>query len=230
MYCVQSWQSRSIPPRRHTLHRIAIPRRLAVALAAAALLLGVSSAAQAGIVITVNKTTQRLSVNVNGEPRYVWPTSTARYGYTTPNGVYRPERLERKWYSRKYHWSPMPYSIFFSGGYAIHGSYETSRLGRPASHGCIRLHPRNAAVLFRLVQAHRGSTRIVVTGYKPSRRNAAADTRGDYAEAQVVRPPRSVYERRARTRHYRRSFDEIFADRPYYADPGEYYYRRRIYR
>ena len=58
----------------------------------------------------------------------------------------------------------MPYSIFFDGGYAIHGSYEISHLGRPASHGCIRLHPKNAAILFALVQAHMSETRIVVTG------------------------------------------------------------------
>ena len=75
-------------------------------------------------------------------------------GYRTPNGTYRPQRLARKWFSRKYDWSPMPYSIFFDGGYAIHGSYEISHLGRPASHGCIRLHPENAAVLFALVKEH----------------------------------------------------------------------------
>ncbi|MEI9805703.1 MAG: L,D-transpeptidase [Pseudolabrys sp.] len=101
------------------------------------LLVGLS-AAQAGIVITVDKTAQRLSVSVDGFNRYDWPVSTARMGYRTPNGTYRPERLALKWFSRKYDWSPMPHSIFFHGGYAIHGSYEISRLGRPASHGCIR--------------------------------------------------------------------------------------------
>jgi len=124
--------------------------------------------ADAAVVVTVNKSTQRLTVEIDGVPRYQWPVSTARWGYRTPNGVYRPERLERKWYSRKYDWSPMPYSIFFNGGYAIHGSYEISRLGRPASHGCIRLHPNNAAILFALVQDHRQSTRIVVTGDRPT--------------------------------------------------------------
>jgi len=64
----------------------------------------------------------------------------------------------------------MPYSIFFDGGYAIHGSYEISHLGRPASHGCIRLHPRHAAVLFSLVRRNRSETRIIVTGERPSRR------------------------------------------------------------
>jgi lipoprotein-anchoring transpeptidase ErfK/SrfK len=154
-------------------------------------LLGGLASAQAGVVVTVDKTSQRLSVSVDGMPRYQWPVSTARMGYHTPNGSYRPERLARKWFSSKYDWSPMPYSIFFHGGYAIHGSYEISRLGRPASHGCIRLHPANAAVLFALVQAHRGETRIVVTGERPE-------------------PQLHGYSQRHRYHRANRDFDEIF--------------------
>jgi len=123
--------------------------------------------AQAGIVVTVDKTAQRLTVAVDGMTRYAWPVSTARWGYRTPNGSYRPQRLARKWFSREYDWSPMPYSIFFNGGYAIHGSYEISRLGSPASHGCIRLHPDNAAVLFALVKANVKDTQIVIAGEGP---------------------------------------------------------------
>jgi len=126
--------------------------------------------AQAGIVVTVDKSAQRLTVDVDGASRYRWPVSTGRWGYNTPNGSYRPQRLARKWFSRKYDWSPMPYSIFFNEGYAIHGSYEVSRLGRPASHGCIRLHPGNAAVLFALVKNNMDDTRIVVTGEAPVQR------------------------------------------------------------
>ena len=120
------------------------------------------------IAVTVDKTAQSLTVEVDGVKRYQWAVSTARRGYSTPNGSYRPEWLARKWYSREYDWSPMPYSIFFSGGYAIHGSYEISHLGSPASHGCIRLHPENAAVLFALVRSNMNSTRIVVTGASPN--------------------------------------------------------------
>lgn len=138
-------------------------RIVAGALIAALLLFG-PARAQATVVVTVDKTEQRLTVTVDGAPRYSWPVSTARWGYSTPNGAYRPQWLARKWFSRKYDWSPMPYSIFFNGGYAIHGSYEISRLGRPASHGCIRLHPSNAATLFALVKANMNDTRIVVTG------------------------------------------------------------------
>jgi hypothetical protein len=123
--------------------------------------------AQAGIVITVDKTTQHLKVDVDGVIQYNWPVSTARAGYKTPNGTYHPEWLARKWHSRQYDWSPMPHSIFFHNGYAIHGSYEVSRIGRPASHGCIRLRPANAAILFTLVQKNMSDTEIVVTGNAP---------------------------------------------------------------
>ena len=136
-------------------------RRFTIAIAAALAFLG--TAVHASVVVTVDKTAQSLTVEVDGATRYQWPVSTARWGYRTPNGSYRPQRLERQWFSRKYDWSPMPHSIFFNGGYAIHGSTEVSRLGRPASHGCIRLHPKNAATLFELV-SQRADTRIVVIG------------------------------------------------------------------
>jgi hypothetical protein len=141
--------------------------RVAATIVTAVLLMCASVRAQAGVVVTVDKTAQRLTVVVDGATRYRWPVSTARWGYRTPNGSYRPQRLARTWFSRKYDMSPMPYSIFFAGGYAIHGSYEISRLGRPASHGCIRLHPANAATLFALVKENVGNTHIIVTGDHP---------------------------------------------------------------
>jgi lipoprotein-anchoring transpeptidase ErfK/SrfK len=149
--------------------------RFVIAIATLAVLLAAMVRAQAEVVVTVDKSAQRLSVAVDGFPRYEWPVSTARWGYRTPNGSYRPERLERKWFSRKYDDSPMPYSIFFKGGYAIHGSYEISRIGTPASHGCIRLHPEHAAILFGLVKDNMRDTRIVVTGERP---DAATARRG----------------------------------------------------
>ena len=142
--------------------------RFVIAIATVAALCFGHASAEASIVVTVDKSAQRLSVAIDGSPRYQWPVSTARWGYSTPNGSYRPEWLARKWFSRKYDWSPMPYSIFFDGGYAIHGSYEISHLGRPASHGCIRLHPQNAATLFALVKEHMHETSIHVTGEAPT--------------------------------------------------------------
>ena len=79
--------------------------------------------------------------------------STGRSGYGTPSGVFRPQMMARRWFSRKYYNSPMPHSIFFYHGFAIHGTTELSRLGGPASHGCVRLHPSHAAALFALVAA-----------------------------------------------------------------------------
>ena len=152
------------------MYRVIVPLFLFVLI-----LIFSSNPAQCGIVVTVDKSAQRLTVAVDGAGRYRWPVSTGRWGYSTPNGSYRPQRLERKWFSRKYDMSPMPYSIFFNEGYAIHGSYEVSRLGRPASHGCIRLSPSNAAVLFALVKDRTDDTRIVVTGEAPAQRARARE-------------------------------------------------------
>lgn len=206
-------------------------RRLVIALAALVALSAGTVAAQASVVITVNKTTQRLSVAVNGEPRYEWPVSTARWGYNTPNGTYHPERLERTWYSRKYDMSPMPYSIFFAGGYAIHGSYEVSHIGRPASHGCIRLHPRNAAVLFSLVSAHEGDTRIVIQGVGASQWRGEARERVRHERVRETSPrerrlARMRREHRLAHVRYRQrdddnSFDDIFNAAPAYAPPQD---------
>jgi lipoprotein-anchoring transpeptidase ErfK/SrfK len=138
---------------------------LRISLAAAALLSLTAVAARASVLISVDKSMQQMSVSVDGVPRYRWVVSTGRAGYGTPSGTYRPQRMERTWFSKEYYNSPMPHSIFFHGGYAIHGSYEIHRLGGPASHGCIRLHPANAATLFALVkQGGMGDTTIVVLG------------------------------------------------------------------
>ena len=119
---------------------------------AALLLVTLSTGADAAIVVQIDRAAQRMAVIVDGAARYNWRVSTARRGHITPPGTYHPEMLARRWFSRKYHNSPMPHSIFFYGGFAIHGSYEISHLGRPASHGCVRLDPSNAAILFGLVQ------------------------------------------------------------------------------
>ncbi len=109
-------------------------------------------ASAATILAKVSLSDQRMDVFVDGWPRYSWPVSTARKGYITPTGTFAAQRLAEVWYSRKYDNSPMPHSIFFKGGYAIHGTEYVKRLGTPASHGCIRLHPDNAAELFSLVE------------------------------------------------------------------------------
>ena len=119
--------------------------------------------AMAKVVVRVDLSTQRMHVIVNGSHYATWSVSTGRRGYPTPTGSHRPKLLQGTHYSSKYHGSPMPYSIFFRGGYAIHGTYEAHALGRPVSHGCIRLHPSDAAELFSLVSRHgKSNTQIIV--------------------------------------------------------------------
>lgn len=134
-------------------------RALLLALAASPLLAGRASA---GVVVRVDNGSQTMRVTVDGQTAFVWPVSTARAGYRTPAGRYRVQRFERMWYSRKYQMSPMPYALFFRGGYAIHGTGALGQLGRPASHGCVRLATWNARTLFGLARSH-GGAQVVVT-------------------------------------------------------------------
>jgi len=147
------------------MKRLSDGRLARLALAAAVVIAGLAlTPARADVVVQIDKSSQRMAVSVDGMTRYNWPISTGRSGYGTPDGVYHPQLMARRWFSRKYYNSPMPHAIFFYGGFAIHGTYELSRLGGPASHGCVRLHPSNAAKLFSLV-AHSGprNTRIEIS-------------------------------------------------------------------
>jgi hypothetical protein len=127
-------------------------------------MLGALTTARATTQISINLSTQTMHVE-SSTGSYAWPVSTARAGYSTPRGSYAPTGLQRMHYSKKYHMSPMPYSIFFRGGYAIHGTSATGALGRPASHGCVRLSPAHAAQLFKMVQTEGGS--ISISGTPP---------------------------------------------------------------
>lgn len=138
--------------------------RIAAIAVACALMLGpAASRASAQVVVRIDKSSQSMSVSVNGQTRYRWEVSTGRSGYGTPSGEFRPQWMARSYFSKKYYNSPMPHSIFFYHGFAIHGTEDIGRLGGPASHGCVRLHPRNAATLFALVERYgMGDTRIVI--------------------------------------------------------------------
>ena len=107
--------------------------------------------AQASVMVQIDKSAQRMSVSVDGVTRYNWPVSTGRDGYGTSSGTYHPQAMMGSYFSRKYYIAPMPHAIFYYG-FAIHGTSDISRLGGPASHGCVRLHPSNAATLFSLIQ------------------------------------------------------------------------------
>lgn len=153
-------------------------RHLAKIIAVFVALLANSLAVQARVSIRVDLSSQRMYVQ-SASASYSWPISSARSGYVTPRGVYAPTSLQTMHRSKKYHNSPMPHSIFFRGGYAIHGTYATGALGRPASHGCIRISPANAATLYSLVRAE-GAT-ISIVGSPPASRAFARSHRGEHA-------------------------------------------------
>jgi lipoprotein-anchoring transpeptidase ErfK/SrfK len=133
----------------------------AAVVAIALSMLSMPPQACADVLVRIDKSSQRMSVMVNGEHRYTWAVSTGIYG--TPSGSFRPQSLKRYHRSTIYNNAPMPYSIFYDGNFAIHGTTHVSQLGGPASRGCIRLHPSNAAVLFSLVQREGlGNTRISI--------------------------------------------------------------------
>jgi lipoprotein-anchoring transpeptidase ErfK/SrfK len=132
----------------------------AAAVAVLAVSLPHAGPAWADIVVQVDKSSQRMSVIVDGEHRYTWAVSTGVHG--TPSGTFRPQSLSRNHRSTIYGGAPMPYSIFYSGNFAIHGTTHIGQLGGRASKGCVRLHPSNAAVLYALVQRQMGSTRIQI--------------------------------------------------------------------
>ena len=96
---------------------------------------------------------QAMRVYRDGEKIYTWPVSTARAGKYTPRGTRTAKRLSKYHRSSIYDNAPMPHSIFFIGNYAIHGTTQIDRLGIPASAGCIRLHPDNAAILFEMTRS-----------------------------------------------------------------------------
>ncbi len=159
--------------------------------------------AAAAVLITIDKSAQQMTVEVDGGLRWTWPVSTGQLGYDTPNGRYTAFRMEADHFSKEWDDAPMPHSIFFTPkGHAIHGYLNTRNIGSPASHGCVRLEPDNATKLYALVeQQGLPNTKVVVTG----------DVR--VALAQRGRP------------RYRGSDDSTVADAP--LDTGRYGYAPR---
>jgi hypothetical protein len=137
---------------------------------AAAALLGLPLAAQARVHIHIDLSTQSMHV-ASRAGEYDWPVSTGRPGFRTPTGDYRPQRMYPMTHSSEYDNAPMPHSIFFTGGYAIHGTGAVGRLGHVASHGCVRLAPGNAAALYAMVRREGAS--IEISGKAPGADNVA---------------------------------------------------------
>jgi len=130
---------------------------------AAALLSASATTASAEIVVTVDKSNQRMIVQRDGQLLYNWPVSTGAPGYSTPSGNYTAFRMEAEHFSKEWDDAPMPHSIFFTQiGHAIHGTDHMKQMGSPVSHGCVRLSRENAATLFAMVQQE-GVTKTKVT-------------------------------------------------------------------
>jgi hypothetical protein len=140
---------------------------------AAALSLAFAPVARANIAIAIDKSTQQMTVAVDGAARYTWPVSTGRPGYDTPNGSFKPNRMDADHLSQEWDNAPMPHTIFFDlHGHAIHGFFDVKHLGLPVSHGCVRLSPDHAATLFDLVKTEgMANTSVTVTGSTPGAGN-----------------------------------------------------------
>jgi L,D-transpeptidase-like protein len=136
-------------------------RTLLMRLLALLVLLAAPGYAYAHVDIDIDLSSQTMTVQSGSGETYVWPISSGRAGYATPRGVFRPRALYTMVHSAKYGNAPMPHSIFFYGQYAIHGTTAVGNLGRPASHGCVRLSPANAATLFAMVERQGAEIRIV---------------------------------------------------------------------
>ncbi len=189
--------------------------RLIAPLAAAVFALPlVAAPAAASLLIQVDKSTQQMTVSEDGRFLYRWPVSTGVARYDTPSGDYKPFRMDKDHFSREWDDAPMPYSIFFTmKGHAIHGTNHTS-IGRPASHGCVRLSVKHAAMLWKLVKQEKmANTRVVLTGRIPT----AAPVVAHGAPQTGARR-----DARAAPRRYQRQWNN---DQAYYDGNGRYYYR-----
>jgi len=200
--------------------------RVAAALCALCVVFA-AAPARAELAIAIDKSTQRMTVALNGEPLFVWPVSTGLRGYDTPSGTFTPFRMEKDHYSREWDDAPMPHSVFFTmQGHAIHGSNYVKQIGTPASHGCVRLEPKNARILFDLVkQEGMKNVRVTLSGETPGSGAAQVARRGDgnydIMNEETATIAAAPARRRVVVRDYRerppRGF--YFSDRPYYHPP-----------
>jgi lipoprotein-anchoring transpeptidase ErfK/SrfK len=187
------------------------------------------------IVINIDKSKQEMTVFVDGVEQYSWPVSTGKRGYSTPSGTYTATSMNEMWYSKEWDNAPMPHAIFFmKDGHAIHGSLEVKNLGKPASHGCVRISPANATKLFALVK-EKGlqNTQVVLAGVTPGG-EAKVASEPDYGGGAQWDGP--GWGGQGRGYYYpppprrRGLFGGWFRQQPYYDGPQGYYRPRGYYR
>jgi L,D-transpeptidase catalytic domain len=179
-----------------------------------------ATSAKAAILVTVDKSTQQMTVDVDGARRWTWPVSTGVPGHDTPSGNYTAFRMEADHYSKEWDDAPMPHSIFFTKkGHAIHGSFAR-HIGGPASHGCVRLAPENAAKLYALVeQQGLPNTKVVLTGdvqVAMAHRGGAAKERPRAAAARPApQYAQRAYQRPAADSYYPGTYQQNYSYQPY---------------
>lgn len=168
------------------------------------------------LAVNINLTTQRMVVTENGKPKHTWAVSSGAWGYPTPTGTFNPTWMAKMWYSKQYDNAPMPHAIFFKNGAAIHATSSIHLLGTPASHGCVRLAPSNAAKLYALVSRH-GKARTEITVHGRPKYKAPK-----IAKPRLANPP-------ARYAYNPNNFGYQPYTAPRYVYPGDappaYYYR-----
>jgi hypothetical protein len=199
--------------------------------------------AYADVNVVISKSQQQMLVSSDGGPSYRWPISTGRAGYTTPSGNFNAIRLERVYYSKKYDDAPMPNSVFFYGGYAIHGTLEERKLGNAVSHGCVRLSREHAAVLYSAVQAHGmsrthiritdapiyGAAPMVARGGDEPRYRYDGRHRYDGGRYQESYEARSRYDREPARRGRVVTSDPVYRGFEEFAEPRSRDRERRVY-
>jgi L,D-transpeptidase catalytic domain len=197
-----------------------------------------TSSARADIVISIDKSTQQMAVAVDGAQRYVWPVSTGRPGYDTPNGTFKVNRMDADHYSQEWDNAPMPHTMFFDmQGHAVHGFFDVKHLGLAVSHGCVRLSPDNATILFQLVKAEgMANTTVVIGGRTPGGNNGpvaqsrlpmnetVSSDQQQYGQPQYSQPQQQPY-------YGQSGYGQGYYAQPYYGQPyyGQPYYAQPDY-
>jgi hypothetical protein len=196
---------------------------------AGALALPLATAARANIAISIDKGAQQMSVAVDGAPRYTWPVSTGRPGYDTPNGSFKPNRMDADHFSQEWDNAPMPHSVFFDlHGHAIHGFFDVKHLGLAVSHGCVRLSPEHATTLFNLIKEEgMANTSVVVSGRTPGGDNGAV-ARRHLPENETVyngQPTQLAPQYQQQHSYYgqQQAYGQPAYGQRYYAQPQPYY-------
>lgn len=101
--------------------------------------------------LEVNTTTQRLIAWEGNQPVRAVIVSTGKTSTPTKLGVFTVQSKHRvaRMQGDDYDVPDVPFTMYYSGGYAIHGAYWHNRFGTPVSHGCVNVAVDHAAWFFK---------------------------------------------------------------------------------